>query len=91
MQEINPLIEGFQRPTLGPVRNFSVVSGEFVQTLHTGQNHWVCVSSVGYIPGTVILFDSYHDIILQVENQVRPISAQLPETRVCTLPTANKW
>ena len=34
LQKINPLIEGFQRPTLGPVRNFSAVSGEFVQLLH---------------------------------------------------------
>ena len=64
LQKINPLIEGFQRPTLGPVRNFSVVSGEFVQLLHTGQDHWVCISSVGCPPGTVKLFDSlYHDII----------------------------
>ena len=39
LQKINPLIEGFQRPTLGPVRNFSIVSGEFVQLLHTGQDH----------------------------------------------------
>ena len=30
LQKINPLIEGFQRPTLGPVRNFSIVSSEFV-------------------------------------------------------------
>ena len=38
LQKINPLIEGFQRPTLGPVQNFSIVSGEFVQLLHTGQD-----------------------------------------------------
>ena len=77
LQEINPLIEGFQRPTLGPVRHFSVVSGEFVQIWHTGQNHWVCVSSVACIPGTVRLFDSlYHDIISQdVEDQVRDLLA----------------
>ena len=77
MQEINPLIEGFQRPTLGPVRNFSVFSGEFVQILHTGQTHWVCVSSVGCIPGTVTLFDSlYHDKISQeVEDHVRNLLA----------------
>ena len=50
LQKINPLIEGFQRPTFGPVRNVSVVSGEFVQLLHTGQHHWVCVSSVGCPP-----------------------------------------
>ena len=76
-QRINPLIEGFQRPTLGPVRNFAVVSGEFVQLLHTGHNHWVCVSSIGCLPGTVRLFDSlYHDIISQeVEDQVRELLA----------------
>ena len=50
LQKINPLIEGFQRPMLGPVRNFSVVSGEFVQLLHTGKDHWVCVSLVGCPP-----------------------------------------
>lgn len=77
LQKINPLIEGFQRPTLGPVQNFSVVSGEFVQTLHTGHDHWVCVSSVGCPPGTVKLFDSlYHDLISQeVEDQVKDLLA----------------
>ena len=77
LQKINPLIKGFQRPTLGPVRNFSVVSGEFVQLLHTGQDHWVCVSSIGCPPGTVKLFDSlYHDIISQeVEDQVKDLLA----------------
>ena len=48
------------------MRNFRVVSGEFVQLLHTGQDNWVCVSSIGFPPGTVKLFDSlYHDIISQ--------------------------
>ena len=77
MQKINPLIEGFQRPTLGPVRNFSVVSGEFVHLLHTGQDQWVCISSVGCPPGTVKLFDIlYHDIISQeVEDQVKYLLA----------------
>ena len=77
LQKINPMIEGFQRPPLGPVRNFSVVSGEFVQLLHTGQDHWVCISSVGCPQGTVKLFDSlYHDIISQeVEDRVKDLSA----------------
>ena len=43
LQKENSSIEGFQRPTLGPARNFNVVSGEFVQILHTGSDHWVCV------------------------------------------------
>ena len=72
LQKVNPLIEGFQRPTLGPVRNFSMVSSEFVQILHTGNAHWVCVSSVGCLPGMVNLYDSlFHDIIeLEVEEQI---------------------
>ena len=46
-----------------------------MQLLHTRHNHWVCVSSIGCIPGTVRLFDSlYHDIISQeVEDQVKDL------------------
>ena len=42
----NPAIAGFQQPTLGPVRNFDLVSGELVQIFQTGNNHGVCVSSM---------------------------------------------
>ena len=68
-------IKGFQRPTVGPVRNFGVTSGEFVQILNTGSNHWVCVSSTGCLPGHVVLYDSlYHDVICQeVENQTNDL------------------
>ena len=44
LQLENPAISGFQRTTLGPVRNFNVVSGELVQILHTGNSHWMCAS-----------------------------------------------
>ena len=47
LKMIDPLIEGFQRPTLGPRNNFDIVGGEFIQLLQTGGNHWVCVSSIG--------------------------------------------
>ena len=47
LREVNPLLEGLQRPTLGRVRNFDVVLGEFIQILHTGSDHWVCISSIG--------------------------------------------
>ena len=75
LQKANSAIEGFQRPTLGPVRNFNVVSGEFVQILLTGSNHWVCVSSIGCLPGHVNLYDSlYHDAISQeVEDQTNDL------------------
>ena len=76
LQAENPAIAGFQRPTLGPVRNFDVVSGEFVQILHTGNDHWMCVSSIGCVPGYVSLFDSLcHDsvIIQEVEEQTNDL------------------
>ena len=64
LREINPLIEGFQWPSLGRCRNFNIVSGEFIQILHTGNSHWVCVSSIGCLPGIINLYDSlYHNII----------------------------
>ena len=46
LMEVNPLIEGFQRTILGPIRNFDIVTREFVQILHTGGQHWVCISSI---------------------------------------------
>lgn len=48
------------------MQNFSIVSSEFVQILHTGRDHWVCISTIGCSPGIVKLFDSlFHDIISQ--------------------------
>ena len=47
----NPLIEGFQRATLDPCRNFSIITSEFLKILHTGSFHWVCISSIGCLPG----------------------------------------
>ena len=75
LQKVNPLIEGFQRPTLGPVRNFSIMTSEFVQILHTGRSHWVCVSSINCPPGIVNLYDSlFNDIIEnEVEEQVKSL------------------
>ena len=72
LREINPLMEGFQRPTLGRCRNFNIVSGEFIKILHTGNSHFVCVSSIGCLPGIVNLYDSlYYNIIEEeVEAQV---------------------
>jgi len=66
LHEENQSIEGFQRPTFEPVPNFDVVSGEFIQILHTGSAHWMCVSNIGCRPFDVNLYDSlYQDIICQ--------------------------
>ena len=75
LQQHNPLIDGLQRPTLGRVRNFDIASGEFLQILHTGTDHWLCISSIGCSPGVVHLFDSfYNDVILtEVEEQTQDL------------------
>ena len=61
------------RPTLGPVRN--VVSGELVQIVHTGNDHWVCISSIGCVPGYVYLFHTlYHDsVVIEVEEKTNDL------------------
>ena len=52
-----------------------MVSGESIQILHTGSDHWVCVSSIGCQPGFVNLYDSlYHDVISQeIEEQTNDL------------------
>ena len=59
------------------MRNFTIVSSEFVQILHTGRDHWVCISTIGCSPGIVKLFDSlFHDIVSQeVEDQAQSLLA----------------
>ena len=75
LQAANPALQGLQRPTLGCVKNFDVVTSEFIQILHTGNDHWVCISSIGCVPGTVGLFDSlFSDTISQeVEEQTNDL------------------
>lgn len=73
LKRVNPKIEGFQRTSLGPYCNFDKVCGDFVQILHTGGNHWVCVSSIGCDKGLVNLYDTlFYDVILDdLEQQVQ--------------------
>lgn len=77
LHEENQSIEGFQCPTLGPVRNFDVVSGEFIQVLHAGSAHSVCVSNIGCPLFDVNVYDSlYQDVICQeVADQMNDLLA----------------
>ena len=70
--------EGFQRPTLGPIRAFDIISREFIQILNTGSNHWVCLSSIGCSSGHVNLYDSFfHDVVCDdIEEQARSLLRQ---------------
>ena len=66
---INPNIEGFQRPTLGPVKQFDVMTAEFIQLLHVNGNHWVCMTSISCPRGDVNLLDSLMKSVIPQEIQ----------------------
>ena len=38
-----PYVEGLEDTVLGPTFQFSIAGGEFVQVLHDGGLHWICV------------------------------------------------
>ena len=42
-----PHIEGLLSPTIGTAQQFPVMRKNFIQVLHTGGMHWVCVSNIG--------------------------------------------
>ena len=67
LANVNKSLKGFQRPTLGPVRQFDIVTSDFVQLLHVNNNHWVCVSSVNCAPGYVNLMDSLANPVISQE------------------------
>ena len=67
LSKINNQISGFQRPTLGPVRQFSVMTGAFIQIVHVNNNHWVCLTSIGCLPGYISLLDSMSSPIIPQE------------------------
>ena len=71
-------IRSFVLFTFGPVQNFDIVGGEFIQIIHTSNYHWVCVSSTGCLPGMVNLYDSlFHNIIEdEVEQQVKSLMGE---------------
>eukprot|EP00112_Aurelia_sp_Birch-Aquarium-sp1_P001202 Seg1123.4 transcript_id=Seg1123.4/GoldUCD/mRNA.D3Y31 product="hypothetical protein" protein_id=Seg1123.4/GoldUCD/D3Y31 len=73
LKNINPLTEGFQRPTLGPCKNFDLVTSEFIPILHTGGNHWVCISSIGCQKGFVNVYGSLFNSVINedIEEQCK--------------------
>ena len=53
-----PNMAGLQPPTLQQTCTLQVHSGEFVQIIHVGNNHWCVVSTVGCKTGEVNVYDS---------------------------------
>ena len=71
LEKLKVTIEGLQRPTLCPCKNFKKVNG-LSQIVRTGNSHWVCVGSLGCVHAEVNLYDSwYHNVIdHKVKSQV---------------------
>ena len=86
LRAINMNIKGFQRPTLGILRQFDIMTGDFVQILHVRGNHWVCMTSIGCPPGDVIVLDSLTSPVTQ-ELQELAISLVGPNFRRITKPS----
>ena len=55
-----PNMAGLQPPVLQKVCAFQVHSGEFLQIVHVGNNHWCVVSMVGCESGAVYVYDSLY-------------------------------
>ncbi|CAH3145834.1 unnamed protein product, partial [Porites lobata] len=50
LKKISTSIQGFQRPTLGPVHQFDIMTRPFIQIVNINNNHWVCFSSINSPP-----------------------------------------
>ena len=56
-----PYIEGLLSPTIGKAKQFPVMRNNFIQVLHTGGIHWVCVSNIGCSHNNQVkLYDSLY-------------------------------
>ena len=65
-------IQGFQRPTLGPVRQFDIMTGPFIQIVNIHNNHWICLSSIHRPPGYV-----YDSLSTPVTQKIRGLAYDL--------------
>ena len=74
IKKANPGISGLQDVTCGLVLSFEVQSGEFIQILHNGLDHWILISTIGLIHPEVAVFDSlYPTVNANVKMQVASI------------------
>ena len=65
LRRINKGIQGIQRPTLGSVQQFSIMTGPFFQIVLINNNHWVCLSNINNPPGYVDFYDSLSPHVTQ--------------------------
>ena len=70
-----PNVSGLEDTTVGPKLNFSVQKEEFVQILHNGSLHWLCVSNFGCKKGEINNYDSLYCGVIanHVQKQIAKI------------------
>ena len=69
-----PSLNGLQDVALGYVMSFEVQMGEFVQILHSLNNHWLAISNIGLQHHSIKVFDSlYTNIPMMVKAQIASI------------------
>ena len=77
-----PVIDGFLSTALGKVNQFPPMQSEFIQILHSGNFHWVCVSNIGKKKANVNLYDSlYHTVKIDVKKQIASLLLS-PERKI---------
>ena len=84
-----PFCEGLEDTTLGPHFQFSIHKNDFVQVLHNGNNHWVCVSNIGCQTAEVNYYDSLFtgDLKPSVKKQIASLMNETgPEIAVNVIP-----
>ena len=80
----SPALSGFQNVGCGLTMNFSVETEEFVQIIHTGEGHWVTISTIGTVHPEVVVYDTiYTTLPMLAKAQIASLLAtQQPTIRV---------
>ena len=59
-----PQLPGLQDVSLGQTMAFTIMTGEFVQILHTSRDHWLTISNIGeQHPYKIRVYDSMFNTI----------------------------
>lgn len=66
LHEKFPMVDGLLATSIGEAGQFPPMQSDFIQILHTGTFHWVCVSNIGCKDkSTVNLYDSLYGGVTQ--------------------------
>ena len=58
-----PQLPGLQDVSLGQTMAFNVMAGEFLQILHTSEDHWLTISTIGEQHSKIKVYDSMFNSI----------------------------